>query len=225
MLLLTLLLAAPASPAEIDPVVALAWRQPVATPTAAPVPTPPKAAKAGCECECAVTGLCTCPGCPSKAKAEPGTKVVTEYQDVKLSDGTVVKVPVQVTYGPAAKVAVPKLAAQLDYDACKAFVEAGGKCVLAVGVNPPPGAYSTSTLKGIAPGLYECSLDKAGVPCMGVLQAPQQMAAPQQFGGQFRGTCGPGGCGPQQGGFGAGMQFGNFNMGFGASRCGPGGCR
>lgn len=51
-----------------------------------------------------------------------------------------------------------------DYAACLAAVLAGTRCTLAVGV-PDRADYATTTLTGIAPGVYDCWCEN-GVPKM-----------------------------------------------------------
>lgn len=65
---------------------------------------------------------------------------------------------------------------RLDYVACVSHVAQGGKAILAVGVDAPPGAYRVASLQGFTPGLYECFLD--GTPKMRPLAVPKPMAGP-----------------------------------------------
>lgn len=76
-----------------------------------------------------------------------------------------------------------------DYPACRSHVESGGKAVLAVGVDTPPGAYCVAKLEGFLPGLYEC-FSEAGVAKMKPLAVPKQMQPAKQFVRQcVNGTC------------------------------------
>ena len=77
----------------------------------------------------------------------------------------------------------------LDYAACLLHVEAGGKAILAVGVDSPPGAYRVATLGDFAPGLWECFLD--GTPKMRPLAVPKAMEPPAK---QYRKVCRNGVC-------------------------------
>ena len=82
----------------------------------------------------------------------------------------VLAAPVQ---APAVPQAPP---VRLDYAACVSHVANGGKAVLAVGVDAPPGVYRVASLQGFTQGLYECFLD--GTPKMKPLAVPKPMAGP-----------------------------------------------
>jgi hypothetical protein len=64
-----------------------------------------------------------------------------------------------------------------NYRACRRHVEAGGRAILAVGIDAPPGAYRVDSLEATAPGLWECYL-KNGRLMMEPLKVPQKMPGP-----------------------------------------------
>ncbi len=68
-----------------------------------------------------------------------------------------------------------------DYAACVSHVTAGGKAILAVGVDAPPGAYRVASLQDTAPGLWECYPER-GRLMMRPLAVPKRMEQPlKQF--------------------------------------------